>query len=63
MAGYINNTGKLLIGAVVASAATEAVTGRDTGLARGCLTGLIVWLAWVALVLSAIYFFVMSFFS
>jgi hypothetical protein len=48
---------------VVASAATEAVTGRDTGLARGCLTGLVVWLAWVALVLSAIYFFVMSFFS
>jgi len=63
MAGYINNTGKLLIGAVAAAAVGEAVTGRDTGLRRGCLTGLIVWMAWVSLVLYGIYYLVSSLFS
>ena len=58
MAYYINNTGKLLIGSVVASAATQAVTGRDTGLARGCVIGLVVWMGWVALVLSSIYWLI-----
>lgn len=58
MAYYINNTGKLLIGSVVATAVAEKVTGQDLGLRRGCLTGLVVWLAWVALVLSSIYWLV-----
>jgi len=55
MGSYINTTGKLLVGGVAASALTEAATGKDTGLARGCLTGLLLWLAWVCLVLGTIY--------
>jgi len=58
MALYVNNTGKFLIGAVAASAVTQAVTGRDTGLARGCVVGLVVWMGWVALVLSSIYWLI-----
>ena len=58
MAGYINNTGKLLGAVAVAGVVTEAVTGQDMGVRRGCLTGLLVWAAWVALVLAAIYYLV-----
>ena len=58
MAYYINNTGKLLIGSVVATAAAEKVTGRDLGLRRGCLTGLVVWLAWVAFVVTTFYWLI-----
>jgi hypothetical protein len=58
MAGYINNTGKILGATVVAAAVTEAVTGQDTGVKRGCLTGLVVWFAWVCLVLYAIYYLI-----
>ena len=58
MALYVNNTGKFLIGAVAASAVTQAVTGRDTGLARGCAIGLVVWLAWVSFVLTTIYWLI-----
>jgi hypothetical protein len=58
MALYINNTGKLLGAAILASAATQAATGEDTGLARGCLIGLVVWLAWVSLILGAIFFLI-----
>lgn len=55
---YINNNGKLLIGTIVAAAATEAVTGKDTGLARGCATGLVVWLAWVVFFFTAMFWII-----
>jgi len=55
---YINNTGKLLGAAVVASAVTQAATGKDTGLAKGCLTGLVVWFSWVVFVFMAIYYII-----
>lgn len=54
----INNTGKILIGTVVATAAAEAITGEDLGLRRGCLTGLIVWMCWVALILTSVYWLI-----
>jgi len=55
---YINNNGKLLIGTIVAAAATEAVTGEDTGLARGCAIGLVVWLAWVAFFFTTMFWII-----
>ena len=58
MGFYINSTGKLLGAAVVTSAVTQAATGKDTGLARGCLTGLVIWFCWVAFVLTTIYWLI-----
>jgi len=55
MGYYVNNNGKLLIGTVIAAAAAEAVTGEDSGLARGCAIGLVAWIGWV------IFFFTMMF--
>ena len=58
MALYINNTGKLLGAAVLASAAAQAATGEDTGLARGCLVGLVVWLSWCCLILGTLFWLI-----
>lgn len=55
---YINNNGKLLIGTIVAAAATEAATGKDTGLGRGCAIGLAVWLAWVAFFFTTMFWII-----
>jgi len=58
MALYINSTGKMLGTAVVASAIAQGVTGKDTGLARGCVVGLVVWMAWVSFVLFTFYWLI-----
>jgi hypothetical protein len=58
MTYYVNNTGKILGATVVAAAVTQAATGKDTGLARGCFAVLFAWLFWVGLVLSAIYYLI-----
>lgn len=54
MAFYVNTTGKIL----AASAAVGVATGNGKAVARGCLTGLVVWSAWVALVLYSIHWLV-----
>lgn len=54
MAFYVNTTGKLL----AASAVAGVATGNGRAVVRGCLTGLLVWFAWVGLVLSALYYLV-----
>lgn len=55
---FINAAGKILIGTFIAGAATEAATGKDLGVARGCLAVLTAWLFWVAFVLYTIYYII-----
>lgn len=54
MSYYVNTTGKMMAAAAVAGVAT----GNGKAVARGCLGGLVAWLAWVSLVLYGIYWLV-----
>ena len=58
MAGYINLSGKILAAELAVAVATQAMTGKDTGVARGCLAGLVAWMCWCTLVLGTLYFLI-----
>ena len=55
---YINNSGKILAATVAAAAVAEKVTGEDLGVARTLKIGCLTWMAWVALVLTSVYWLV-----
>lgn len=58
MTFYINNAGKIMAANVAVEVAKAAYTGDTRPLKRGCLGGLVAWLMWVSLVLTAFYWLI-----
>lgn len=54
MGYYVNTTGKIL----AASAVVGVATGNGPAVARGCLTGLVVWMCWCCLFIGLLYYLI-----